>query len=203
MGVDAVKAVEVGNVSHDPNLIAVEEDNFSCVFIGQVQIRLLRELIGVCDAGSEVGRHEHRERYVGREKASRYAGCVFGAGDRDDKASVGGRGRIVGDGVNVNGVGWVSPSLDLLGHLLGVWWGEDTGNTGVAKRVWEEVEQCGDSIRHTDWSEDTRAEERVATKSVEERVVGSRYVGVYPLNVGQLFNCELADWSLFAFANPF
>jgi hypothetical protein len=176
LGVDAVKAVEVGNVSHDPNLIAVEEDNFSCVFIGQVQIRLLRELIGVCDAGSEVGRHEHRERYGGREKASRYAGGVFGAGNRDDKASVGGRGRVVGDGVNVNGVGWVSPSLDLLGHLLGVWWGEDTGNTGVAKRVWEEVEQCGDSIRYTDGSEDARAEERVATKSVEERVVRSRYV---------------------------
>ncbi len=136
LGVNAVKAVEGGNVSHDPYLIAVQ-------------------------------------------------------------------GRIVGDGVNVNGVGWVSPSLDLLSHLLGVWWGEDTGSTGVAKRVWEEVEQGGDSIRHTDWSEDTRAEERVATKGVEERVVGSRYVGVDPLNVGQLFNCELADWSFFAFANPF
>jgi hypothetical protein len=167
LGVDAVKAVEVGNVAHDPNLIAVKEDNFSCVFIGQVQIRLLRELIGVCDAGSEVGRHEHRERYVCREKASRYAGGVFGAGDRDDEAGVGGRGRGVSDGVNVNGVGWVSPRLDLLGHLLCVWWGEYAGNASVAKRVREKVEKCGDSIRQTDWCENTRTEERVATKSVE------------------------------------
>jgi hypothetical protein len=167
LGVDVVKTVEVGNVSHDPNLIAVQEDNFSRVLIGRAQIRLLRELVGVGYAGGEVRRQEDCERYVCREKASRYAGGVLGAGDRDYQASVGGRGRIVGDGVNVNGVGWVSPSLDLLGHLLGVWWGEDSGKTSVAKRVREKFKQCGDSIRQTDWSEDTRAKERVATKSVK------------------------------------
>ncbi len=47
--------------------------------------------------------------------------------------------------------------MDLLGHFLGVWWGEDTGKTSVAKRVQEKVEQCGDSVGQTDWSEDTRA----------------------------------------------
>jgi hypothetical protein len=74
LGVDAVKTVEVGNVAHDPNLIAVPEDNFSCVLIGRAQIRLLRELVGVGYAGGEVGRQEDCERYVCREKASRYAG---------------------------------------------------------------------------------------------------------------------------------
>ncbi len=168
LGVDAVETVEVGNVSHDPNLITVQEDNFSCVLIGRAQIRLLLELVGVGYAGGEIGRQEDRERYVCREKAGRYAGGVLGAWDRDYQASVRGRrGRIVGDGVNVNGVGWVSPSLDLLGHLLGVWWGEDADKTSVAKRVREKVEQCGDSVRQTDWSEDTRAKERIETKSVE------------------------------------
>jgi hypothetical protein len=48
-----------------------------------------------------------------------------------------------------------------------VWWGEYAGNASVAKRVREKVEKCGDSIRQTDWCENTRTEERVATKSVE------------------------------------
>jgi hypothetical protein len=155
--VDAVKAVEVGNVSHDPNLIAVQEDNFSCVLIGRAQIRLLRELVGVCYAGGEVGRQEDREMYVCREKASRDAGGVLGAGDRDYQVSVGGRGRSVGDGVNVNGVGWVSPSLDLLGHLLGVWWGEDTGDAGIAEGVRQRVQQLGDSIGEANRGENTGA----------------------------------------------
>ena len=69
----------------------------SCVVIGRAQIRLLRELVGVGYAGGEVGRQEDRERYARREKAGRYAGGVLGAWDRDYQASVGGRGRIVGD----------------------------------------------------------------------------------------------------------
>ncbi len=97
LGVDLVETVEVGNVSQDPNLIAIKEDDFSCVLIGRAQIRLLRELVGVSYAGGEIGRQEDRERYVGREKAGRYAGGVLGAWDRDYQASVGGRGRIVGD----------------------------------------------------------------------------------------------------------
>ncbi len=151
LGVDLVETVKVGNVAYDPNLIAVEEDNLFCVVIGRAQIRLLRELVGVGYAGGEVGRQEDRERYVRREKAGRYAGGVLGSWDRDYQASVRGRWRVVGDGVNVNGVGWVSPSLDLLGYLLGVWWGEDAGKTSVAKRVREKVKQCGDSVGQTDW----------------------------------------------------
>ena len=114
-------------------------------------------MVGVGYAGGEVGRQEDRERYVRREKAGRYAGGVLGAWDRDYQASVRGRGRVVGYGVNVNWVGWVSPSLDLLGYLLGVWWGENAGKTSVAKRVWEKVKQCGYNVRQTDWSDDTRA----------------------------------------------
>ena len=167
LGVDLVEAVEVGNVAQDPYLIAVKEDDFSCVLIDRAQIWLLRELVGVSDAGCEIGRQEDRERYVGRKKAGRDAGGVLGAWDCDYQVSVWGRGRVVGDGVNINGVGRVSPSLDLLGHFLGMWWGEYTGKTSVAKRVREKVEQCGDSVRQTDWSEDTRAKERVATKSVK------------------------------------
>ena len=130
-------------------------------------------MVGVGYAGGEVGRQEDRERYAHREKAGRYAGGVLGAWDRDYQASVRGRGRIVGDGVNVNGVDWVFPSLDLLCHLLGVWWGEDTGSAGVAKGVWEEVEQCGDSVRQADWSEDARAEEWVSAEGIKKRVFGA------------------------------
>jgi hypothetical protein len=151
LGVDLVEAVEVGNVAHDPNLIAIKEDNFACVLIGRAQIRLLLELVGVSYAGGEIGRQEDRERYGCRKKTGRNAGGVLGAWDRDNQTSVRGRGCVVGDGVNVNGVSWVSPSLDLLGHFLGVWWGEDAGKTSVAKRVRKKVEQCGDSVRQTDW----------------------------------------------------
>jgi hypothetical protein len=179
-----VETVEVGNVSQDPDLIAVKEHDFSCVFIGCAQIWLLRELVGVSYAGSEIGGQEDRESYVGREKAGRYAGRVLGAWYCDDQASVWGWGRSVGDGVNVNGVGWVSPSLDLLGHLLGMWWGEYTGKTSVAKRVREKVEQRGDSVRQTDWSEDTRAEEWVPAEGIKQRVFGAGNVRVDPMDVG-------------------
>jgi hypothetical protein len=168
-----VETVEVGNVSQDPDLIAVQKNDFACFFIGRAQIWLRRELVGVSDAGCEIGGQEDRERYVGRKKAGRDAGGVFGAWDCDYQVSVWGRGRVVGDGVNINGVGRVSPSLDLLGHLLGMWWGEYTGKTSVAKRVREKVEQCGDSVRQADWSEDARAEEWVSAEGIKKRVFGA------------------------------
>jgi hypothetical protein len=34
----------------------------------------------------------------------------------------------MGEGVDVDGVGGVAPSLELLGDLLGVWWGEDAND---------------------------------------------------------------------------
>jgi hypothetical protein len=55
--------------------------------IGRAQIRLLCELVGVSYAGSEIGGQEDRERYVGSEKAGRYAGGVLGAGRRQRRGT--------------------------------------------------------------------------------------------------------------------
>jgi hypothetical protein len=54
-----------------------------------------------------------------------------------------------------------------------MWWGEYTGKTSVAKRVREKVEQCGDSVRQADWSEDARAEEWVSAEGIKKRVFGA------------------------------
>ncbi len=167
LGVDAVVTVKVGDVSHDPDLIAVWEYNFSCVLVGIAQIGLFLELLGVGYAWGQIVRQKDCERYCCGEKAGRDAGGVFGAGDRDNQTSVRGRGRIVGDGVDVNWIGWASPSLDLLCDFLGVWWGENAGESSVAKRVWEKVEQVRDGVRQTDRSENTRAQERVAAEGIE------------------------------------
>jgi hypothetical protein len=68
----------------------------------------------------------------------------------------------VGEGVNVDGVGGVTPSLELLGNLLGVWWGEDANDPGIVEGVGEIIQKSGDCIGQAGGGEDTRAEEGVA-----------------------------------------
>ncbi len=51
LGVYAVETVKVRDVSHDPDLIAVEEDDFSGV--------------GIRDAWGQIGRQKDGERYGG------------------------------------------------------------------------------------------------------------------------------------------
>ncbi len=45
-----------GDIPDDPNLITVEEHDFSCVFVGAAQIRLRVELVGICDARGQIRR---------------------------------------------------------------------------------------------------------------------------------------------------
>ena len=73
-----------------------------------------------------------------------------------------------GEGVNVDGVGGVTPSLELLGNLLGVWWGEDANDPGVFEGVGEKIQKSGDGIGEADRSEDTGPEEGVAAEGVKE-----------------------------------
>ncbi len=51
--------------------------------------------------------------------------------------------------------------------------------------------------------EDTRSEERVATKAVVENVLRAGDVRVYPGNVRQLFQREGRDGAFVTFADPF
>jgi hypothetical protein len=61
----------------------------------------------------------------------------------------------MGKGVNINRVRRAAPGLDLLGNLLGVWWGEDTGDAGIAEGVRQKVQQLGDSIGEANRGENT------------------------------------------------
>ena len=76
--------------------------------------------------------------------------------------------------VDINGVRRAAPGLDLLGNLLGMWGGEDTGDAGIAEGVWQRVQQLGDSIGEANRGENTGAYEGIAAEGVEERVVGAR-----------------------------
>jgi hypothetical protein len=86
----------------------------------------------------------------------------------------------MGEGVYVDWVGGVSPSLDLLGDLLRVRWGEGTNNPGVFEGVEEIVQEGRNSIGQTHRGEDTRVEERVAAEGIKKRFVGSGKVGMDP-----------------------
>ncbi len=68
-------------------------------------------------------------------------------GDGDDKASVGGWGDTVGEGVNVDGVGKVTPGLDLLGDFLAVWWGKHAGEASVFEGIRQRIQKLGDGVR--------------------------------------------------------
>ena len=56
LSVDAVEVLEVGDVADDPYLVAVQEHDFACTFIGIGEIRLAIELVGVGDAWSQIRR---------------------------------------------------------------------------------------------------------------------------------------------------
>ena len=93
--------------------------------------------------------------------------------------------------------------MDLLGNALRVGRGKDADFGGGAESGGEIVEQVGDGVGQAGGSEDAGAEERVAGESVEQRVVGALYVGVYPLEVGELLNSKRADGTLLTLSNPF
>jgi hypothetical protein len=54
LGVDSVKQLEVGEISDDPNLITVQKHNFSCLFVGAMEIGLILELVGIGDARGQI-----------------------------------------------------------------------------------------------------------------------------------------------------
>jgi hypothetical protein len=53
---DAMEVLEVGDVADDPDLVAVQKHDFACTFVGIGEIRLAIELVGVCDAWSQIRR---------------------------------------------------------------------------------------------------------------------------------------------------
>ena len=104
--------------------------------------------------------------------------------------------------MDVDGVGRETPCLHLLSDLLGVGRGEHADFAGFFEIVWDMGEQGGDSIGKTDGSKNTGSKQGVAAKGVEESVFRAGNIGVNPGYVRQLFDCELTDGTLFAFANP-
>ncbi len=93
-------------------------------------------------------------------------------------------GRVVGEGVNVNGVSRSSPGLDLLCHFLGVGGSEDVSDAGVFERVGKGVQEVSDGIRQTNGGQDSRSKKRVTAESIKKRVFGAGDVGVNPLEIG-------------------
>jgi hypothetical protein len=61
----------------------------------------------------------------------------------------------VGERVDVNGVGGMTPSLKLLGDFLGVRWSEYADDPGVFEGVGEKIQKSGDGIGEADRGEDT------------------------------------------------
>jgi hypothetical protein len=65
------------------------------------------------------------------------------------------------------------------------------------------LRESGRESEKTNGCKNSRAEERIAAESVEQRVFGAGDVGVDPLDIRQLLNDEFADRTLFTFSNPF
>jgi hypothetical protein len=78
----------------------------------------------------------------------------------------------MGEGVYVDGVGGVPLSLDLLGDLLRVRWGEDANNSVVFEGFGEIAQKSRNSIGQTHRREDPRAEERVAAEASKSELSG-------------------------------
>jgi hypothetical protein len=89
----------------------------------------------------------------------------------------------VGKGVDVDGVGEVTPGLDLLGDFLGVGRGKHAGDASVLEGIRQRTQNLGDGVRLANRREDARAEEGVAAESVEKRIFGTGDVGVDPLDI--------------------
>jgi hypothetical protein len=64
----------------------------------------------------------------------------------------------VGEGVDIDGVGWAAPGLNLLSYFLGVGWSRDTGDASVFERIRERVQKMVDSVRETYRGQNARAE---------------------------------------------
>ena len=104
------------------------------------------------------------------------------------------------------GVYWVcraAPCLDLVCEALGVWGCEDADLGRVAKGFRQVVQEGIDGLSDTDWSEDSRAKQRVATESVVENILGSGNVSVHPGQIRQLFKSEGGDGAFVTFSDPF
>ena len=82
-------------------------------------------------------------------------------------------------------------------------WGRDEDFVGCLEGEGKAREQVGESRLESNRGEDAGAEHGVAGESVEKGVVGSGQVGVYPLEIGELLDCPVADKTLFALPDPF
>jgi hypothetical protein len=65
------------------------------------------------------------------------------------------------------------------------------------------VQEGIDGLSDTDWSEDSRAKQRVATESVVENILGSGNVSVHPGQIRQLFESKGGDGAFVTFSDPF
>ncbi len=95
------------------------------MFVGGLDVRVVGKLIGGGDTGRQIGRSQDRKRDESGEKAGSDAGGILGARHSQDEFRVRRRGMEVGEGVDVNGIGRMTPGLYLLCHFLRVWRGED------------------------------------------------------------------------------
>jgi hypothetical protein len=93
--------------------------------------------------------------------------------------------------MDVDGVGEVTPGLDLLGDLLCVWRGEHAGDASVFEGVRQRIQKLRDRIRQTNRCEDARAEEGVAAESIKERIFGTGDIRVNPLYISD--NCSMVN----------
>ena len=86
----------------------------------------------------------------------------------------------VGEGVNVDGIGRMTPGLYLLSHFLRVWRGENANYASGFEGLGEVIQKSGDSVRKTDGGEDTWAEEGVSAEGIEKGVFWAGNIGVNP-----------------------
>jgi hypothetical protein len=108
----------------------------------------------------------------------------------------------VGEGVYVNGVGEATPGLYLLRDFLGVERAEHASEASVFEGVRQRIQKLRYGVGKANGRKDAGAAKGVVAESVEGSVFRAGNVGVDPLDIRQLFDCEFADRSFFALSNP-
>ncbi len=100
-------------------------------------------------------------------------------------------------------IGGAAPGLDVLGKALRVWWCENAQFGGVPEGFRQVIQEGRDSLGDANRGEYAGSKEGVATEAVVKNVLRAGDVGVYPRNVGQLFQLEGGDGAFVTLADPF
>ncbi len=141
-------------------MITVEKHDFACCRVTGTKIRLVCELVGRGNARCQIRRYQNSKGDRGREQAGGDTRGVLGTGHCENEFRVGGRGRLVGEGMDVNGVDRETPCLHLLSDLLGVGRGENADFVDVLESIREMGEESGNSVRQTHGGARTRGPSR-------------------------------------------